>query len=88
MSVQKIVVLVVWVAALLASLFATGLAATLGTILVAFLVVAHTIECVVFRKELEQAPGSMGSQLIQVFVFGVVHMQELRSDAGSPGGDA
>lgn len=87
MSTQKIVILVVWVASLLASLFASGIIASIGTGLLGFLVIAHLIECFVFRKELEEAPGGMGAQLVQVFFFGVVHMQELRSGGGA-GGEA
>ncbi len=86
MSSQKIVVLVVWVASALASLFAGGIISTIGTVLISFLVVAHAIECIVFRKELADAPGGMGAHLGQVFLFGIVHMQELR--AGSSGDDA
>jgi uncharacterized protein YhhL (DUF1145 family) len=87
MSTQKIVTLVVWIAGLLAALFATGIVGTIGKGLIGFLVVAHLIECFVFRKELEEAPGSMGAQLVQVFLFGVIHMQELR-EGGGAGGEA
>ena len=87
MSTPKNVTLVVWVAGLLASLLASGIIATLGKGLILFLVGAHLIECFVFRKELEEAPGSMGSQLVQVFLFGVIHMQELR-EGGDSGGDS
>lgn len=89
MSNQKRVVLAVWIAGLLASLFASGILATIGSVVVGFLVIAHLIECVVFRKELADAPGSMGEHLFQTFLFGVVHMQEVRASAGGgPEGDA
>ena len=82
MSSQKIAVLVVWIASLLASVLSSGIIGTIGSVIFGFLVVAHAIECFVFRKELEEAPGGMGAQLVQVFLFGVVHMQELRAAAG------
>lgn len=93
MSSQKIAIGIVWIASALASAFAGGIIGTIGSLVFGFLVIAHLIECFVFRKELEEAPGSMGSQLVQTFLFGVVHMQELRAAArsgtgGAAGGDA
>ena len=82
MSSQKIAVLVVWITSLLAMVLSGGLIGTIGKFLFGFLVVAHAVECFVFRKEIEDAPGGMGAQLVQVFLFGVVHMQELRAAAG------
>ena len=89
MSSQKVVILLVWAASGLASAFAAGIIRTIGSMLFGLLVIAHLVECFVYRKELEDAPGSMGSQLVQTFLFGVVHMQELRAvSEGETGGDA
>ena len=93
MSTQKIVVLATWIVSALAMLFVSGIVGTIGSVLFGFLVIAHAIECVVFLNELKQAPGPLGGQLVQTFLFGVVHMGELRAasgdDAGgAPGGDA
>jgi len=86
MSTRKIVVLVTWVAAAAAALFGgSSMVATIGGGLFGFLVVAHAIECVVFRKELQAAPGPLGRQLVQTFLFGVIHMQELRAGDGESG---
>ena len=93
MSTQKIAVLATWILSGLAMLFVGGIVGTIGSVLFGFLVIAHAIECVVFLGELKQAPGPLGSQLVQVFLFGVVHMGELRAakdDGGgaTPGGEA
>lgn len=88
MSTQKIVVAVVWILSGLGMWLGSGLLATIATGLFGFLVVAHAIECVVFLKEIREAPGGLANNLVQVFVFGVVHMQELRGAAESPGSGA
>jgi len=87
MSAQKIVVLVTWIG-ILAAMFLGGdaLIGTIGKFLFGFLVVAHVVECFLFRKELEKAGGSLGGHLVQVFLFGIVHLAEVRrarKDAGS-----
>ena len=93
MSTQKIVVLATWIGSALAMLLSDGIVGTIGSVLFGLLVLAHAIECVVFLGELKKAPGPLGAQLVQVFLFGVVHMGELRAasgaDAGGPSeGDA
>ena len=88
MSTQKIVVAVVWILSGLGMWLGSGLLVTIATGLFGFLVVAHTIECVVFMKEIREAPGGLANNLVQVFVFGVVHMQELRAGAETPGSEA
>ncbi len=82
MSNQKIAVLAVWIVSALAALLAGGIIGTIGSLLFGLLVIAHAIECVVFHKEIQNAPGPLASQLVQVFLFGVVHMGELREAAG------
>ena len=88
MSTQKIVVAVVWILCGLGMWLASGWLATIATGLFGFLVIAHAIECVVFLKEIREAAGGLAHNLVQVFVFGVVHMQELRAGAETPGSEA
>ncbi len=63
MSNQKIAVLAVWIVSALAALLAGGIIGTIGSLLFGLLVVAHAIECVVFLKEIRNAPGPLASQL-------------------------
>ena len=46
--------------------------------LLAILAVAHVIEVAVFYKRCQQAGGSMAYHVISVFLFGVVHIRELK----------
>lgn len=79
MSFPKIVVLFTWIGGLAAVLLGgDALIATLGKYLLGFLVVAHLMECFLFRKELEKGGGPLGRHLIQVFFFGYVHLAEVR----------
>ena len=89
MSTQKIAVAITWILSGLGMWLGSGWLATLATGLFGFLVVAHTIECGVFLKEIREAPGGLARNLVLVFVFGIVHMQELRADAAAaPGSEA
>ena len=84
MSPLKLGVAASWVFAIVAMfLFAGSAVGTVGKILFWFLVVAHAIECVVFLPKLKRAPGGLGPNLIQVFLFGVIHMKELQESSGS-----
>jgi uncharacterized protein YhhL (DUF1145 family) len=79
MSVPKFVVLITWIGSLAAMLLGGDtLFATLGKYIFGFLVVAHLIECILFRKELEKIGGSLGKHLLQVFLFGIIHLKEVR----------
>jgi uncharacterized protein YhhL (DUF1145 family) len=42
------------------------------------LAVAHTVEMFVFYKACQRAGGSMAGHLLNVFLFGVVHMQGVK----------
>ena len=42
------------------------------------LAVLHTIEMLVFFKACQRAGGSMAGHMLNVFLFGVVHMQGLK----------
>lgn len=43
------------------------------------LVIAHVVEMVVFYGELKRAGGSLAGHLVNVFLFGVFHMKEVRA---------
>ena len=45
--------------------------------LILFLVVAHVIECVIFFKRVMKAEGNKLIHFVQVFLFGVVHANNL-----------
>lgn len=42
------------------------------------LAVAHTVEMFVFYKACQRAGGSIAGHMLNVFMFGVVHMQGLK----------
>lgn len=87
MSPLKLGVAAAWVFAIGGMLLFAGSAlGTIGRVLFSILVVVHAIECVVFLPKLKQAPGGLGSNLVQVFLFGVAHMRELQEATGSDTG--
>ena len=47
------------------------------------LAVVHTIEMFVFYKTCQRAGGSMAGHMLNVFLFGVVHMQGLKKTGES-----
>ena len=79
MSAGKIVLLVVY--AVLAGLALTQGDSSVGVWalrLLGLLVVVHCIEVVVFFKACKEAGGSMGMHLLNVFLFGVLHMKDIK----------
>lgn len=74
----KLVIIILWLAGI-ASFFVPmpGPLNTIGFWLIAFLVVAHLIECVVFAKRVMKADGNKVMHFINVFIFGVVHANTL-----------
>ena len=44
-----------------------------------FLLVAHTLECLIFLPKLKRAAGSLGGHLVQTLIFGIVHVRGLRN---------
>lgn len=50
--------------------------------LLGILAVAHLIEMVVFYKLCKSAGGSLGGHLLSVFLFGVLHANELKAAQG------
>lgn len=88
MSTPKKALVLIWIACLVALVLpGDSILITLGRIVFGLLVIAHAIECFVFRRELREAPGELAGHLAQVFLFGIVHMQEIRSGAGEGSSD-
>jgi len=80
-------VLILWVAVLVGSLFASGTLATVSQWVLGFLVVAHLAEFVVKRDVLAAAGGSMGHHFVQTLIYGLFHWKPLeeaqeRANAG------
>ena len=83
MSTGKIVLLVIY--AILA-----GLALTQGDMpagvwalrLILLLVVVHAIEVLVFFKLCREAGGSFAGHIGNVFLFGVLHVKDIKAAAG------
>ena len=80
MSTAKIIALVTYV--VLGALAVTQPDSTVGIwslrILV-ILAVAHTLEMLVFFKACQRAGGSLAWHLGNVFLFGVIHMKEIKA---------
>ncbi len=80
MSSAKIVVAAVWLLCLLAVVLpGSSMLISLGRGLFWLMVAAHAVECLVFLRELRGAPGALSGHLLQAFLFGVLHLRELRA---------
>jgi uncharacterized protein YhhL (DUF1145 family) len=55
------------------------LGANISQGLLVLLVALHLLECVTYRELIQQAPGSPAWHLLNVFLFGVVHMLVMKS---------
>jgi len=80
MSVGKIVLLVVY--AVLAGLAVTQPATAAGIWslrIIVLLAVVHTVEVAVFFKACQRAGGSLPGHIVSVFLFGVLHMKEIKA---------
>jgi len=84
MSVGKIILLVIY--AVLAVLAVTQAQASVGIwslrVLV-LLAVVHFIETLVYFKMCKAAGGSLAGHLVSVFLFGVLHVNELKAKQGA-----
>lgn len=81
MSVPKLVLLVMY--AILAWLaFSQGDTTTVGIWsfrLLILLVVVHFVETILYFKLCKAAGGSLAGHLVSVFLFGVLHVNELKA---------
>ena len=83
MSVGKIVMVVLY--AVLAGLAITQGETSAGIWalrLLWILAVVHAIETAIFFKLCKTAEGSLGGNLLSVFLFGVLHVKELKEAQG------
>ena len=78
MSAGKLAVLVIWLLCGAAFFVGDSTLATVGRWVFWILVAAHVVECAVFLPVLRKAPGSLGGNLFQTLVFGILHVQEVR----------
>jgi uncharacterized protein YhhL (DUF1145 family) len=82
MSPAKIFLVGLWIVCGLGFFVAAeSSAALVGRVIFGVLVVAHAIECLVFLPVLRKAPGSLREHLVQTFLFGIVHIREVRATA-------
>ncbi len=83
MATGKIAVLVVY--AVLAGLALTQGDSTTGVWalrILGLLAVVHLIETAVYFKLCQTAPGSLPGHLLSVFLFGVLHVNEIKAAHG------
>lgn len=83
MSAAKIALLVIYV--VLAALAFTQGDTTVGIWslrVLGILVIVHAIETLVFFNLCKAAGGSLGGHLLNVFLFGVLHVKELKAAQG------
>ena len=83
MSAVKIAILVGY--AILAALALTQAGSPAGAwsaIILLILVVAHAVEVVVFFKVCQRAGGSLVGHLLNVLLFGVFHVKEIKAAQG------
>ena len=82
MNPGKLAVGVLWALCLGALLVETeSTLAYLGRVTFWLLVVVHAIECGVFFPSLRKSGGSLAGNLLQTFVFGFLHVREVRAQA-------
>ncbi|MDZ7781857.1 MAG: hypothetical protein U5K56_02570 [Halioglobus sp.] len=79
MSATKIAMLVIYAVLAALALTVSGPVGTWSLAILAVLAVAHAIETVVFYRLCERAGGSLPLHLLNVFLFGVLHVKELKA---------
>jgi len=77
----KIALLLLWIACAAAFVLPASGWSVPGQRLFIGLAVVHAIECAVFLPRLRAAGGSLTQQLVQTFLFGVVHVRTLPAKA-------
>ena len=84
MSAAKIIALVTYaVLGVLAVTQPDSAAGIWGLRILVILAVAHTLEMLVFFKACQRAGGSLAWHLGNVFLFGVIHMKEIKAAPGA-----
>ncbi|MFT5032391.1 MAG: hypothetical protein ACI9OO_000321 [Bacteroidia bacterium] len=73
-TLGKILALAFWIVAVINLINPLGAAALWINGITALLVVAHSIECIVFRKQIQADPNNNAlTGYVLVFLFGVLH---------------
>jgi len=85
MDTNKIVVLVVWVACVVAMNASLGLISTIGAGIFWLMFIAHIAEFVIKKSVMEKAGGSLGQHFVQTLVFGMFHWKPLEEAQSSSG---
>ena len=84
MSTQKKALLAIYaVLGVIAIAFAGSAAAVWAVRILALLAIIHVIEVAVFFKLCREAGGSLPGHLLNVFLFGIIHANELKSAQSS-----
>lgn len=80
MSPAKIVMLLTYVALALLALSQGGSAVGVWSLrIVLVLAAVHLVEVAVFFRACQSAGGSLPVHLLNVFLFGVIHVQEMKA---------
>ena len=83
MSPAKLAILAAYAVLIAVAILMVGsTAATFATGLLLLLAVAHLVEMAVFYQRCQAAGGSMAGHMLQVFLFGVFHVKEIKAAAG------
>ena len=84
MSGAKIAALVVYAVLAVLAFAQAGTPAGIWSLrILLVLLVAHAIEVLVFFKACQRAGGSLPGHLINVLLFGVIHMREVKAAQGA-----
>ena len=80
MSAGKIVLLVIYAVLVGLAITQPGAAAGIWSLrIIVLLALVHTIEVAVFFKACQRAGGSLPGHIVSVFLFGVLHMKEIKA---------
>ena len=79
MSVAKISLLAIYVVLVALAILQAGTATgdwSLNILII--LAVVHVLECAIFFRVVKAAGGSLAQHLLNVFLFGIIHVNEIR----------
>ena len=84
MSTGKKLLLVIYAVLALLALTQAGTAVGIWAFrIILILAVAHVVEMLVYFKACQQAGGSLARHLFNVFLFGVLHMKDIKAAQGN-----
>lgn len=83
MSPAKIVMLVIYAVLLALSFAVDGAVGTWSLRVLVLLAVVHAIEVLVFFKVCRDAPGGLPGHMLSVFLFGILHVNEIKAARGN-----